>query len=81
MQKCTTYDLVAAITHHGSVGGKINLFIALRQLCLKWTSLGLNLVSVLERCPSYRKSSKGSRERKGPTLGVRFIKVSYRGVP
>ena len=21
-QKCTTYDLVAVITHHGSVGGK-----------------------------------------------------------
>ena len=43
MQKCTTYDLVAVITHHGNVGGKINLFIALRQLCLKWTSLGPEL--------------------------------------
>ena len=40
MRKCTSYDLVAVITHHGSVGGKINLFIGLRQLCLKWTPLG-----------------------------------------
>ena len=39
MQKCTTYDLVAVITHHGNVGGKINLFIGLRQLCPKWTPL------------------------------------------
>ena len=43
MQKCTTYDLVAVITHHGNVGGKINLFIGLRQLCPKWTPLGPEL--------------------------------------
>lgn len=24
-RKCTTYDLVAVITHHGSVGGKTTL--------------------------------------------------------
>ena len=30
----------------------------------------------LERCPSYRKSNRRSKERKGPTLGVRFIEVS-----
>ena len=30
----------------------------------------------LERCPSYRKSNKGSKERQGPTLGVRFTEVS-----
>ena len=29
-------------------------------------------VSVLQRCPSYRESNKGSKERRGPTLGVRF---------
>ena len=30
----------------------------------------------LERCPSYRKSNRRSKERKGPTLGVRFTEVS-----
>ena len=33
-------------------------------------------MSVLERCPSYRESKKGSKERQGPTLGVRFIDLS-----
>ena len=32
-------------------------------------------MSVLERCPSYRESKKGSKERQGPTLGVRFTGV------
>ena len=27
-------------------------------------------MSVLERCPSYRQSNKGSKERQGPTLSV-----------
>ena len=33
-------------------------------------------VSVLERCPSYRESNKGSEEKQGPTLGIRFTEVS-----
>ena len=33
-------------------------------------------MSVLERCPSYRESNKGSKKRQGPTLGVRFTKVA-----
>ena len=33
-------------------------------------------VPVLERFPSYRKSNKGSKQRQGPTPGVRFIEVS-----
>ena len=33
-------------------------------------------MSVLERCPSYRESNKGSKERQGPTLSVRFTEVS-----
>ena len=82
MQKCTTYDLVAVITHHGSVGGKINFFIDLRQLCLKWTPLGPELsVSLREMSISYRKSNKGRKERQGPAVGVCFSKVSYRDVP
>ena len=81
MQKCTTYDLVAVITHHGNVGGKINLFIGLRQLCPKWTPLGPELsVGLRKMSISYRKSNKGSKERQGSALGVRFSKVSYRGV-
>ena len=30
----------------------------------------------LERCPSYRESSKGSKERQGQTLDARFTEVS-----
>ena len=30
----------------------------------------------LERCPSYRKSNKGSKERQGQTLDARFTEVS-----
>ena len=33
-------------------------------------------MSVLERCPSCKESNKGSKERKGPTLGVHFTEVS-----
>ena len=32
----------------------------------------------VERCPSYRESTKRSEERKGPTLGVRFSEVSVK---
>ena len=35
-------------------------------------------MSVLERCPSYRESNKGSTERQGPTLIVRFKEVSVK---
>ena len=30
-------------------------------------------VSVLETCPSYRESTKRSKERQGSTVGVRLI--------
>ena len=30
-------------------------------------------MSVLERCPPYRESNKGSKERQRPTLGVLFM--------
>jgi len=33
-------------------------------------------VSVLQRCPSYGESNKGSKERQGPTLGVHFTEES-----
>ena len=45
------------------------------QLSLRRTPLGPAL-SVLVRFPSYRESNKGSKERQGPTLGVRFTEVS-----
>ena len=32
----------------------------------------------IERCPSYKESNKGSNERQGPTLGVRFREVSVK---
>ena len=34
------------------------------------------LMSVLQRCLSYRESNKGSKERQGPTLRVHFTEVS-----
>ena len=33
-------------------------------------------MSILERCPTYKESNKRSKERQGPTLGVRFTEVS-----
>ena len=36
-------------------------------------------MSVLQRCPSYRESNKGSKEREGPTLGVRVIESKIKG--
>ena len=50
-------------------------------------TLGFSVLSTLPRadtfgtgtkCPSYRESNKGSKERQGPTLGVRFTKVSVK---
>ena len=35
-------------------------------------------MSILERCPSYKESNKRSKERQGPTLGVRFTEVSVK---
>ena len=35
-------------------------------------------MSVLQRCPSYRESNERSKERQGPTLGVRFTEVSVK---
>ena len=35
-------------------------------------------MSVLERCPTYRESNKGSKEKQGPTLSVRFTEVSVK---
>ena len=32
-------------------------------------------MSVEQRCLSYRESNKGSKERKGPTLGIRLTEV------
>ena len=33
-------------------------------------------VHLIERCPSYRESTKRGKERQGTTLGVRFSGVS-----
>ena len=35
-------------------------------------------MSVLERSQSYKESNKGSKEKQGPTLGVRLIEVSIK---
>ena len=32
----------------------------------------------IERCPSYKESNKGNKQRQGPTLGVRLIEVSIK---
>ena len=44
-----------------------------QELLFNWDQ---NSVPVLERCPSYRESTKRSNERQGATLGVPFSKVS-----
>ena len=31
-----------------------------------------------ERCPSYKESNKGNKQRQGPALGVRFTEVSVK---
>ena len=41
-------------------------------------ALSVSKVSVLERCPSYKESNKGNKQRQGPTLGVRFTEVSVK---
>ena len=33
-------------------------------------------MSILQRCPFCRESIKGSKEKKGPTLGVHFTEMS-----
>ena len=35
-------------------------------------------MSVLQRRPFYRESKKGSKERQGPTLGVRLTELSVK---
>ena len=30
------------------------------------------------KCPSYKESNKGNKQRQGPTLGVRFTEVSVK---
>ena len=37
---------------------------------------GPTLGVFLQRCPSYRESNTGTKERQGPTLSVRFAEVS-----
>ena len=49
-------------------------------LSVRHTPLGLHYVSFLERCPSYRASTKRSNERQGPTPGVHFSETSSSGV-
>ena len=36
----------------------------------------VNSLVVVKKCPSHRESDKGSNERQGPTLGVRFTEMS-----
>ena len=38
-------------------------------------------MSILERCPFYRESHQGCKERQGPNLGVHLIKVSVKREP
>ena len=53
------------------------LFVVVFALVITVNSLRRTLLlAVLGRCPSFRESNKGSKEKKGPTLGVRFIEVS-----
>ena len=48
---------------------EVSVFAAYSQLSLRLAPLGsaLHSMSVLERCPSYRESTKIGKERLGPT--------------
>ena len=60
----------------------------LGQHFLRWTPWGpavcvrliesqiKDTLGTCSMCPSYRESNKGSKERQGPTLSVRFTEVS-----
>ena len=37
-------------------------------------------MSILERCPSYKESNKGNKERLGPPVGVRLIENQIKRV-
>ena len=53
------------------------LFVVVFALVITVNSLKTDTVgAVLGRCPSFRESNKGSKEKKGPTLGVHFIEDS-----
>ena len=47
------------------------------QLSLRQTPLG-PVLCVRLRSPPYRESNKGSKEKQGPTLSVRFTEVSVK---
>ena len=58
-----------------------HFYVCLRiysQLSVRRTLWNRPQVSVIERCPFYRESNKGSKERQGTKLieGVHFTKVS-----
>ena len=52
--------------------------VCLRESQIKGVKNGRDQlwVSVLPRCSCYRESNQGSKERQGPTLGVRLTEVS-----
>ena len=50
------------------------------QFSLKRAPLGQALSVRRRKCPSYRESNRKSKERQGPTLGIRFTGVRYKSV-
>ena len=52
------------------------MLIVLQSTLLKMDTFETSSMCVLERSPSYRESNKGSKEKQGPTPGVRFTEVS-----
>ena len=52
------------------------LFFRLCIFCYQSTLSKTDTFGTGTKCPSYRESSKGSKERQGPTLSVRFTEVS-----
>ena len=49
--------------------GHLGQYVSVLERCPSW-------ISVVQRCLSYRESNKGSKERQGPAMGVRFTEVS-----
>ena len=56
--------------------GHLLLILVVLQIKIQSTLSKTETFGTGTKCLSYRESNKGSKERQGPTLGVRFTEVS-----
>ena len=69
-------ELVSIKAKHMCIHAASRAFLPLtRGFSVQSTLSRADIFGTGTKCPSYRESKKGSKERRGPTLGVRFSKV------